>query len=465
MTSSNQIRFQAVTQEQVQALENSAHNLLLWGPGGSGKSQVLAVKSLIKSITVKNNRIFLIRRKKVDLRQTLWKRFSDMLPESVVSSHDNNSMYFKLKTNNTEIYGLGLDTVKDVNKLASAECSMAVVEEATELPEEYLSEKIQRSIRLPGVKFHQLLMACNPDNASHYLRQRFILNPVPGYESICMPTIPESAGILPHTFYTYLAELTGVFAQRYRDGKWVTIEGVVYPYDPTHHKISQARFMKLTGARKEGIGWIFRGGKIVRSVDFGYDHPFVCQWWYVSPGDVWYLFRQIYITQRRVDSLGKDIYNFSMADRINNNVNTDIEVICDHDAENMADLRNCGLITIPAKKERLAGQQSVQKLFDTDRIFFVEDNLVELDTRLQMRKAPTCTEEEFPLYVWAAKGKEDMCKIMDDGCDTTRYAIHTTATSEGQTVDFNPLDVVSGSREFTHKSKDDLEGIIVPGNY
>ena len=164
------------------------------------------------------------------------------------------------------------------------------------------------------------------------------------------------------------------------------------------------------------------------AVDFGYEHPFVCGWFALSPEDKWYLYRQIYMTHRRVEEHAKDINKYCQKDKILP------RAICDHDAENMADLRHVGIETIPAIKRRLAGQQAVQKVFDEDRFFIFENSLVEIDLHRQLQKRETCTEDEFPYYCWANKSKEDMIKEHDDGMDMIRYAIKTTLGHRGSKV-------------------------------
>lgn len=410
MTATRDFNYTAVTPEQGMALEDSSPDLLLWGPGGSGKTECGTVKAIAVAAQHPNNRIFLIRRKKVDLRLTLWKRFIERVPMELVASKDENRMYYKL-TNGTEFLGLGLDTVQDVNKLASAECGMAVIEEAIEINEEHFDEKIKRAVRLPSAPFHQTLLLCNPGTPAHWIHKRWIMEKRQGYRNLYMPTIPQEANVLPQTFYDWLYSLTGIFAKRYREGKWVAIEGLVYTFDPEHHIIDPFPIHP-------------NEGKVVCANDFGYDHPFVGHWWWVSPEDIWYLYREIYKTHKRVALHGEDMVGYFRKDARRPSV------ICDHDAENMADLRAAGIDTRHANKERLAGQQSVEKLFEEDRIFFFRDCLVERDMRRVIRKLPTCTVEEFPLYGWSNKGKEDMIKEFDDGMDTMRYAVHTGAPVE-----------------------------------
>lgn len=396
-----ELKYTAVTEQQQSVLNDPSHELLLWGPGGSGKTHIATVKAILYGLKFPNNVVFLIRRKKVDLRLTLWKKFLKLLPQQIIIKKDDNQMICVI-ANGTEFWGLGLDSIEDVNKLASTESGFIVMEEATEIDQVHYDEKVQRSNRLPSIPFHQILLLCNPAHPSHWIYQQFIQQKKKN--NIYMPTLPQSLNILPQQWYDYLNSLTGIFAQRYREGKWIAVEGLVYPFDPQKHIIEPFK--------------IPQDGKRKIAIDFGFEHPFVCQWWYVSPDDKWYLYRQIYMTNRRVETFAKDINLFCKQDGI------EPEVICDHDAENMADLRHAGINTIKASKARLAGQQAVFKLFEQNRIFFFENSLVELDIRRQMLKLPTKIEDEFSLYSWAKKGKEDMIKEFDDGMDTMRYAIY-----------------------------------------
>jgi len=288
--------------------------------------------------------------------------------------------------------------------LASTECGMAVIEEALELPEEYFDEKIKRAVRYPKVPFHQTLLLCNPGSPSHWIYKHWFAEKEKGCKDIFMKTLPPP--YLPQTYYDWLDGLTGVFRQRYKEGIWIAFEGSVYPFDPKKHIIDNFPIPK---------DW-----ERVLAIDFGFDHAFVCQWWAISPNDKWYLYRQIYMGRRIVKDHAKEINKFCEIDNIEYP-----EIFCDHDTEDRATLEREGIKTLPAEKDRLAGQQSVYELFNQDKIYFFRDNLVEKDIEREMRKLPVRTEQEFGTYIWASKTKEDMIKKLDDGMDCMRYARYT----------------------------------------
>jgi hypothetical protein len=382
--------------------------LVLWGPGGSGKTEVGASKAVATALKWPGNVIFLCRRKKEDLRLTLWKRFVERLPAELVVTKDDHRCVRTLK-NGTEIYGLGFDSIEDVNKLAGTECGLVVVEEATETPFEYFDQKIRRSCRKPGAPYHQVVLMCNPGTPTHWIK-KLIDSHDKDVEDILMPTIPESCGILPKTFYAWLAGLKGIFALRYRDGQWVALEGLVYPFDPKMQVIPRFDIPK---------SW-----PRVRSHDFGFSllHPAVTQWWARSPDDKWYLYRQLFQTRKTVKTISVQIKHYDALD----GVPVD-PLICDTDCEDRQTFEENGIATRPAYKDHRVGQALVFDAFETNRIFFFQDSLVEVDMERQIAGMPTSTEEQLEKHIWKdSVSKEDWRDEEDDGPDTMRYAMATT---------------------------------------
>lgn len=391
--------FKALTEPQARAFEDISPMLLHDGGWFSGKTHVVAAKGMLLGLLYPNNCIGFVRRKRVDLEATLWKWFIDkVLPPELVIAHNDQKLYRKIK-NGTEFFGAGLDSGEEVNKLASREYGFVGVEEATEIAEDDFDEKLLRCMRLPTVPFRQLMLICNPSSPGHFLYQRFVTKKLENYKRIKACILPD----VPPNYQEILNQLTGVFKLRYVDGEWASFEGLVYPFDPDKHLIDPFEIPK---------DW-----KRVIAIDFGFDHPFVCQWWAVSPSDVWFLYREIYYSKRTVKTHSAQIKEFCVKD--------DIQpfAFCDHDAEDRATLEENGIYTNAAKKDRQLGQQLVYELFETNRIFFFRDCTVERDMRLVMEKKPASTIEEFPTYIWTNKAKEDMIKVKDDGMDTNRYAV------------------------------------------
>jgi hypothetical protein len=60
----------------------------------------------------------------------------------------------------------------------------------------------------------------------------------------------------------------------------------------------------------------------IRSIDFGYTNPFVCQWWAIDPDGRMYRYREIYRTRRLVSDHAAEIRKLSAGESIAFNVST-----------------------------------------------------------------------------------------------------------------------------------------------
>ena len=97
------------------------------------------------------------------------------------------------------------------------------------------------------------------------------------------------------------------------------------------------------------------------------------------------------------------------------------------------EFRAAGLPAIAAKNEIGAGIQAVAQRLQLDEmgrpgLILLRSALVEADGALLDAKRPTCTEQEFPGYVWprSADGravKEQPVKENDHGMDAVRYIV------------------------------------------
>ena len=125
--------FKPLNLSQKQAFEDTTPNLLHDGPWFSGKTHIGAAKALMLGLLYQKNCIALVRKKRSDLKATLWKWFIDkVLPPEIVVAHNDQKLYRKI-TNGTEFFGAGLDSGEEINKLASREYGFVGVEEATEI--------------------------------------------------------------------------------------------------------------------------------------------------------------------------------------------------------------------------------------------------------------------------------------------------------------------------------------------
>lgn len=407
--------FKPLTFEQKRAFENTAPHLLLWGAGYSGKTQVGVHKGIWCAFNYPGSRIVFIRKHKVDLRTSIWLRLIELLPKDKIVKLDQSQMICKL-INGSVFWGFGLSDEQEINKLASSECAVVIIEEASETTEDAYDSKIQRSVRQPNIPFHQTILLTNPSHPNHWINKRWRKESREGYDDIKMPTLPRE--YIPGSWLIWFDSLNGIFGRRYKKGEWAAAEGMVYPYDEDKH------FIKAKDEFKIPPEW-----ERVVAIDFGFSlmHAMCVHWWAIAPEkfrkypkDSWFCYRQIYRTGVTVKNLAPQIKYYMGEDGILRQ-----SIICDHDADGRATLEENELKTIPAKKNRLAGQQVVYDKINEDKVYFFETSLVETDQALKAKKIPTRTEEEFPIYEWPNKLKEDLPNQLDHGVSTMRYAIFT----------------------------------------
>lgn len=264
---------------------------------------------------------------------------------------------------------------------------------------------------------------CNPGPPNHWIRERERAGALKLFESRHEdnPSIYDDEGvILPgaRKRMVPLDSLTGIRYKRYRLGLWVSAEGIVYEeYDPAVHLVEPFEIP---------ADW-----RRVRVIDFGMVHPFVCQWWAQHPDGWWIMYREIYMTGRRVAEHAAQILRLSQGERI-------AATICDHDAENRATLTASGIPNIAATKAVQPGIEKVQEMLakkwpasesfpgGARGMMFMRGALVEIDEELRGAYKPWCTTQEFETYVYPSGPdgrpvKEAPVKDDDHGMDSARY--------------------------------------------
>lgn len=335
-------------------------------------------------------------------------------------------------TNGSRISIGGLD---EPQKIMGAEVSIIVIDEAIETSArdvDMLRTRL-RGAAEGAYPAYRIIALTNPGPPTHYLNTSADLR-------LAHSTHKDNPALWAGGAWTgegtrYLAELdklTGVRRARLLEGRWVAVEGVIYEeWDPAVHVIE--RFPVPATWRR------------VWSVDFGYTNPTVVQWWAVDPDERAYLYRELYMTRRTVDE-----HAAAIMDQV-----TDLDgawteprpeaVVCDHDAGDRAVLeRETGITTLPAYKIVQPGIQGVQRRLrmrddGTRGLYIMKGSLVERDQALAQAAKPTCTEEEFPSYVWdtgaGKQPKESPLKVDDHGVDAGRYTIaYLDGLGKGQPI-------------------------------
>jgi phage terminase large subunit-like protein len=94
-----------------------------------------------------------------------------------------------------------------------------------------------------------------------------------------------------------------------------------------------------------------------RTFDFGFTNPFVCLWVAQDNDDNWYVYREYYQAQTGISDHIRALKIYSKGERYVKNV-ADPE-----NAEDRAEMKKAGIVTIPARKEIARGIETVQSKF------------------------------------------------------------------------------------------------------
>lgn len=203
---------------------------------------------------------------------------------------------------------------------------------------------------------------------------------------------------------------TGEFARQEIDGEFVAFEGLVYS------EVQAGRHIVDPLASPNGY-------RLVRAVDYGYTNPFVCLWGAIDGDGRLYIYDEHY----RRKTLIRD-HAAAIASRPGSFEWT----VADHDAQDNAEMQACGIWTINARKEVIAGIQAVKARLatagDGKPRLFVCSNCVNLI-------------KELGMYRWAdstsgRNEKEEPLKENDHAMDALRYMVQQIDNSSVPRVTF-----------------------------
>lgn len=412
--------------QAIVAFASTDPELVLSGPAGTGKTRVNLQKIHRELLRYPGARALILRKTRASLAQSVLVTYErDVLgvDHPICSGVQREYRKSYRYPNGSEIVVGGMDKPE---KVLSTEYDLIYVAEAIELTLtdwETLNSRMRNLSKHNVMPYQQILADTNPDSDQHWLLKRSEA----GVTRMINCTHEDNPMLFNaatgewteagkrYVFGT-LERLTGVRYLRLRWGKWVQAEGAVYEeYSSPIHLIDKFEIPK---------NW-----RRFRVIDFGYRNPFVCQWWAISPDNVAYRYREIYMTERLVEDHARQINKLSQGENIE-------ATIADHDAEDRATLERYGIKTIPAKKEITVGIEAVQARLRVHQIegkqvanmYLLRDSLVEQDDELVKQALPTCTEEEFPSYTYP-KGvdgkpkKEVPVDLNNHGMDATRYFV------------------------------------------
>lgn len=404
-----------------QLFEDRSGEIVLSGPAGTGKSRACMEKLHLMMLANPGARGLIVRKTHASLTTTglvTWRR--DVVAEMIATGDvrfyggsAEQSAQYRYANGSTVVVG-GMDRA---TRIMSSEYDVIYVQEATELTENDW-ESLTTRLRNWRISFQQIIGDCNPDRPDHWLKVRSSRN-LKMYTSLHRdnPRLYDEAGQTTTQGAAYmdkLNQLTGVRADRLLRGVWASAEGIVYDeFRPDVHLVDWHQVPQSWPRY-----WV---------IDWGYTNPFVCQHWAQDQDGRLIMYREFYMTGKTVDQHAAEIlFQVTRGEEKRWIEPKPRFIVCDHDPGDRATFsRAIGLPTIPANKKVGEGIQIAKARMRVagdgrPRMVLMRDALVARDPELIESKRPTCTQEEFPGYVWDAS-KDQPVKQDDHGMDCVRY--------------------------------------------
>jgi phage terminase large subunit len=329
-------------------------------------------------------------------------------------------------------------------KVSGMQFSTIGIDEATETSEAQYTQLLGR-LRYDGkvvgnkkykIPFRQIITATNPAGPNHYLYRKFFDKGVGSKYHLK----PHDNPGLPDDYVQQLEDnYSGVFYERYVEGKWVGTESVVYDeFDHRKHELSLTQ-LETIGFEKSDLfpnmivppeSW-----EVYRGIDFGYPSPMSVQWW-ARPGPSergedqvgpLVMFREFYQSGTLVEDIADSIRKWSK------DVTVEQTFADPAQAQDRETLSRHDVSSTEAKKDVWNGIQSVKSLLGKEFdqygdmpgvVFFDESLITDPDEDLADDNKPTRVIEEIGSYEWK-NGTDEPIKRDDHGCDTMRYVVYT----------------------------------------
>lgn len=430
--------------------ECAAPEVLFSGAWGCGKTRILCEKVLLLCMYFPGNRVGVFRKTAKSVRATTIRKLLEpdgdlppVIPPRLIQQHHKRDSIITLRTNPpSEIMYGGMDQRGADGEawFNSLDFGAIAVDQAEELSDDDLS-LLEGRLRHPAQPVQQLLLVCNPKGRSHHLYKRFFVEKSNARVVIQSNTYDNT--FLPRSYLHRLARFTGPFFDRFVLGKWVDLEGLVYPnFDPLVHVLDR---MPLPDTWDRF--W---------TVDFGYTAPYCAQLWAVKdeyPED--WPHRRIKGVPKGSMIMTDEIYHTRRivahhAMRMRRIADKRIApfAVCDWDAEDRATLMEEGhYSTIQAFKDIQSGLQYMTfRLgnyedpntgeYVAPTMYFLDGALDERDNSLTIdpitgkeKHAPVCTVDEFGYYSWPVdrtgnpKKSEIPADEFNHGMDAGRYGV------------------------------------------
>ena len=293
------------TEKQMRFLRMRKKHCGYGGARGGGKSWVVRFKAcLLANRYGRENRwsegikICIVRRTLVDVRNNHIIPMKSMLFGLAKYNQTERTFYFE---NGSTIHFEYYDNENDSNHFQGVEYDVIFIEEATQLPEEWI-KNIAASCRGANSYPHRVYYTCNPGGQGHQYIKRIFIDRIyqegedPADYEFVQAKVTDNKVLMEMDpgYITFLKNLPPKKRKAWLDGDWDIYEGQFFSEfvnDPDHYQ--DRRWTHVIDPFPPRKHWT-----IYRSFDWGSRKPFSCGWWAVDEDDVLYRIMELYGVQR-----------------------------------------------------------------------------------------------------------------------------------------------------------------------
>ena len=369
---------------------------LLEGSVSSGKTWISLVLWAFWVATMPQDKLYLMCAKSL----TTLKRNCLLLLQELVGERN---FTFSIPAKEGYLFGRrvlfeGANDARAESKIRGMTLQGAYCDELTQFQEDFFAMLLSR-LRLPGAK---LIATTNPDNPSHWLKEKYIERADELDFLDAKFTIDDNTTLDEEYVRNIKLEYTGVFYERFILGLWVAAEGLVYPmFDRDKHTFTEPTL---------------KGPEYV-SIDYGTANPMAMGLWVLGRGQA-EMVKEYYYSGRNTKRQKTDEEYYQDLEKFAEGHNID-RVIVDPSAASFIEcIRRHGKFdVIKANNSVLDGIRLTGALLQAGKLRF--------------HASCANTFREFGSYVWDEDSTEDaVIKENDHAMDMIRYFCYTILRKE-----------------------------------
>lgn len=395
--------------------------MLLTGSAGGGKSVIASEKLHGLAMAYPGVSCLIVRRVQASMKNTVLTPLERrVMGEGHGIEHEKGAKRY-MYPNGSAIFYLGVKDDESLERLKGIGLEGGIeflwIEEANELRTRDAFSALLARMRGIFAPWTQVILTCNPDSDQHWIYQDLIL----GKRATVFYSSIDDNDSSPEIYRRNLSEMTGIQAERMREGKWVHVTGGIYPeYKVDIHVVPNA----LMGDPRSRINHTW---KVEAGVDWGFAHAGVISVWAFDDHDRGFLIHETVRRQQTIDFWVKEAMYLQRRFRIR-------IFYCDPSKpEHIQKFKEAGLNAVKAKNSFYAGRDEVKRRLkigeDGLPAFFICAGATDKDEGMVTDKKPCGLGEEITGYKYAepkfGDPNEEPLKRWDDSCDAARYALYS----------------------------------------